>query len=302
MNDYCFTYFLPFIFEDKLINTINIINNNKYSDDDLLFIKTMKMKNNDVKECFKNININDIQLINYDSLCCRNLEYINSKLYKDLKKKGYNIVNKVSCIFCDNNLKHHKITKKHIYFIGTRKFYFNISKNSYFNNELVQTVFISKSFKSFDNFCFKNMCCLKKVYFDSNIKIEYIGMDLFQYCHHLISVNLPNDLKILPFGSFENCNCLESINLKNIEFLSSNSFVSCKSLSKLIIPNKTETINSYFCVYCSELKDVYIGKNIKNIDFNITFFGCHSIKNVYYYKETIITNINNNNINLILLN
>ena len=54
-----------------------------------------------------------------------------------------------------------------------------MSKNSYFNNEFVQTVFISKSF---DNFCFKNMCCLKKVYFDSNIKIVYIGDYLFQYC------------------------------------------------------------------------------------------------------------------------
>lgn len=54
MNDYCFTFFLPFIFEDKL-NTINIIN--------------------------------DIQLINYNLLCCWNLGYINSKFYKDLKKK-----------------------------------------------------------------------------------------------------------------------------------------------------------------------------------------------------------------------
>ena len=31
------------------------------------------------------------------------------------------------------------------------------------------------------------------------------------------------------------------------------------------IANKTKTIISYFCVKCSELIDVHIGKNIKNI-------------------------------------
>lgn len=67
------------------------------------------------------------------------------------------------------------------------------------------------------------------------------------------------------------------------------------------IANKTKTIISYFCVKCSELIDVHIGKNIKNINFNNTFFGCYRIKNVHYYKETIITNISNKII-LILLN
>ena len=80
----------------------------------------------------------------------------------------------------------------------------------------------------------------------------------FEFCTHLKSILLPDDLLYIGDAAF-NGSGIESI----------------------MIPEKVDRINNGLFANCSNLKDVYMPKNIKEIGF-YAFNDCNNLTDVYY--------------------
>ncbi|MBE6740881.1 MAG: fibronectin type III domain-containing protein [Ruminococcaceae bacterium] len=108
--------------------------------------------------------------------------------------------------------------------------------------------------------------------------VEYIGGNAFSYCKKLKNIKLPEGLKSLDWGVFENCTSLESVNIpKNITALNSSLFRYCTSLKSIELPEGLKTIGWNAFDNCTSLESIYIPKKVSEIKYN-AFIGCSGLK------------------------
>lgn len=132
--------------------------------------------------------------------------------------------------------------------------------------------------------------------------VDTIYEGAFAYCENLESIDLPNSIANIHNNAFVNCNKLKNVNLpdsltflgeraffgsglesieisSNVTHLGAETFKNCDFL-------KSATINSSYLSEemfkgCKALKDVKIGKNVKDIDAGV-FMTCNNLHKIDY--------------------
>ena len=106
--------------------------------------------------------------------------------------------------------------------------------------------------------CFNDLKSLEEIVFPSSLKTIERS---FMSCDALVDLNIPKTVKIIFYGSFNECASLKNIKFNGrINLSHPSSFYELESLEEIIIP-----ANSVLCSafdYCNNLKKVIIGANV----------------------------------------
>lgn len=109
-------------------------------------------------------------------------------------------------------------------------------------------------------------------YGDKRYTVTEIGGSAFKNSVALISVQLPNCIKIINYGAFDGCINLRDVYLSDsLQIIASFSFDECKSLERIVIPDNVTSIGDYAFYKCTNLKTITVGKNVKT-------FGTHAFR------------------------
>ena len=119
-----------------------------------------------------------------------------------------------------------------------------------------------------------------------------IGEEAFKDSAELISVILPDCVKIIGNSAFEGCSALEKIKLPSqLEKISEKAFKDCIKISEIEIPDSVTETGSYLFDGCVKLEKVTVGKGITKIEEG-SFYRCPSLSslevvhgNEIYYSE-----------------
>ena len=113
-----------------------------------------------------------------------------------------------------------------------------------------------------------------------NGRMYDIGDYAFIDCSDITKVAIPNNVKTLGKGAFENCYNLSSISFSNsIMKIEEYAFYYCTNLENIVIPNSVTSIGKYAFSDCAALKNLTIGNSVTNIGES-AFAGCTNIENI----------------------
>lgn len=102
--------------------------------------------------------------------------------------------------------------------------------------------------------------------------VKYIGYGAFQNCTALKSVKLPNSLKKIGGEAFGDCTALSSVTfgsgLKSIEY---EGFGHCEALKKVVLPEGLEKLDSAF-YGCENLENITFPSTLSEIDLNSIYY------------------------------
>ena len=94
-------------------------------------------------------------------------------------------------------------------------------------------------------------------------RVTSIGLDAFQNCHDLISVNIPSSVTRIEEQAFFRCYGITSIDIPNsVTSIGGLAFYHCDNLSSIEIPNSVESIGFEAFRDCEKLTTVEIGKSV----------------------------------------
>lgn len=156
-----------------------------------------------------------------------------------------------------------------------------------------------KSLEEIGDYAFENSKKLKKVSFNSGVKIgggAFIFLDSlkeidlkegttlsensFAGCG-FEKVELPKDLKEIPSYCFGDCEALKSISLDNIKILGKSAFFGCTSLEKVRLMSLEGWEGMPKDGADEETGKVEIDGNLNSLSDNAPFFGCEALREVY---------------------
>jgi hypothetical protein len=132
------------------------------------------------------------------------------------------------------------------------------------------TVVMPDSVKEIGAFAFHQNQAIKSVIFSNNL--EKIGTNAFAMCGNLMSVDIPDSVKIIaPYG-FKYCS-LTSVKLSNsLKRIDHYTFEGCNSLTSIEIPNSVKYIGT-FALACKSLQSIEIPSSVEFIG-GYAFSGC----------------------------
>lgn len=90
-------------------------------------------------------------------------------------------------------------------------------------------------------------------------KTHLIADRAFQDCQSLISVTIPNGVKVIGDGAFFGCKSLTSVTIPNsVTEIGSNAFEGCSALASVTIPNSVTEIGNCIFKDCSSLTSIVV--------------------------------------------
>lgn len=108
--------------------------------------------------------------------------------------------------------------------------------------------------------------------------IEKISANTFKDFKSLKRVTIPDSVKLIEAGAFENCPDLKEVNLGNgLVEIRNNVFDGCSSLERIVIPSSVKSIGSSCFKNCTNLRSVILKEGIEKLGEN-AFYGCDSLK------------------------
>lgn len=110
--------------------------------------------------------------------------------------------------------------------------------------------------------------------------VEIIGSWAFSNSG-VVSLQLPNTVKVIEEGAFWNCSMLKAIELpESLEMIGDEAFYSCQELTAIAIPGKAFVGNSAFC-HCSRLQSVSIAEGVTSIGHG-AFAECTNLTSITF--------------------
>ncbi|MDE6272811.1 MAG: leucine-rich repeat protein [Muribaculaceae bacterium] len=145
---------------------------------------------------------------------------------------------------------------------------------------------------------------LVDVIFGENV--ESVGTNLFRRCREILSITLPQSVKVIEEGAFMNCSKLTSIEMSRVALIHKNAFSGCSSLENVNVGStlrvledsafqdcsslKSINLPTIALIYssafknCSSLQNVILGSDIRTIGAE-AFSDCSAMKNIYVYSD-----------------
>lgn len=120
------------------------------------------------------------------------------------------------------------------------------------------------------------------IYGDFEYKEIELGIEIVRYNGYDFSLKIPkyiNDLPVVSIGesAFLSCNSLTNIVIPNpITKIDKYAFSRCKSLTNITISNSVTKIGKYAFSFCDKLTNIVIPDSITEID-NDAFYRCGSL-------------------------
>ena len=107
-----------------------------------------------------------------------------------------------------------------------------------------------------------------------------IGKEAFINCKSIISITLPETVKIIRYSAFEGCASLEYVDFPNgLEKIEWRAFHECSSLSFVEFPDSVTEICESSFTDCTSMTSISIGSKIDSLDL-FAFEGCLSLERI----------------------
>lgn len=123
------------------------------------------------------------------------------------------------------------------------------------------------------------------IYVPDSVKI--IGNEAFDDCRNLESLRLSNNLEVIPYRMTRNTKITSIIIPNSVKRIEANSFCTMP-IKEITIPDSVEYIGYKAFDLCWKLENVTIGKNIQEIQ-PYAFSTCESLKSVTFQAPENIT-------------
>ena len=102
---------------------------------------------------------------------------------------------------------------------------------------------------------------------------------------NILSVTIPDTVKMINYYTFKNCSSIIKLNLGNgINTIGKLAFGGCNSLETLVLPDSLTSIGEYAFADCNSLETVSIGSGLDNFNLNV-FSSCVSMRNINVSEE-----------------
>lgn len=113
-----------------------------------------------------------------------------------------------------------------------------------------------------------------------NEGIVDIAGDAFEGQKDLISIYIPNSVKIIGPYAFYNCINLSNINIpNNLNIIYDYAFNTCKSISDIILPNTVSSLGTYIFENCTNLENIILSTTLTSIP-TCTFRNCTKLESI----------------------
>ena len=112
--------------------------------------------------------------------------------------------------------------------------------------------------------------------------VKNIGAGAFQNCTELRNVSLGNNVETIGTNAFAGCTALTEITLpESLTTIADGAFSGCTELKSIVIPNSVTSIGKNAFEGCENLTTVTIGESVETIGKD-PFLGCRKIATVYW--------------------
>ena len=99
-------------------------------------------------------------------------------------------------------------------------------------------------------------------------------------CRSLVSVTIPDSIKVIEENTFSDCRNLKNIIIPDsIVTIRKNAFRNCRKLKNITIPDSVKAIENYAFINCSSLKSIIIPNDGIYI-WKDAFYGCSNLDTV----------------------
>ena len=103
---------------------------------------------------------------------------------------------------------------------------------------------------------------------------------MFEGCSNFATVNIGDNVKIIPAKAFRDCTGLTSVTIGNgVKSIGNYAFYNCSSLTSVTVPDSVTNIENYAFAGCSGLTSVTIGNGVTSIGEG-AFQGCSSLESI----------------------
>ncbi len=110
--------------------------------------------------------------------------------------------------------------------------------------------------------------------------VTSIGMLAFYECYNITEVYIPDTVKTIDYGAFEDCRMLQHVSLgSSVERISDYAFCRCENLESIVIPDSVTSIGCSAFEYCYSLKRVEMGASVNAIE-DYAFASCYALETV----------------------
>ena len=157
----------------------------------------------------------------------------------------------------------------------------SIGDYAFFGCSSLTSLPITDNITSIGAYAFRNCSGLTSI--EIHDGVTRIGEAAFSYCHGLTTVNWNATACTYARSSdsiFDDCSNLTTINIgNNVTIIPSNAFRGCEGLTSITIPDSVTSIGSLAFYYCSGLTIVTIGKGVTSIGTS-AFQGCSRLTRI----------------------
>lgn len=106
--------------------------------------------------------------------------------------------------------------------------------------------------------------------------------EIFRECFSLTEIGLPENIEVIPYGTFMGCCSLTHVNIPgSVAAIGDFAFQSCTELSKITLPDHCEEIGVYAFESCGALTELTIPSSIKKVGEKC-FLGCTGLRRLIF--------------------